>query len=354
MAKDKVKFGLMGIGMIIRDYHIPVLKQIPRAEITAIAETFDIDGMNALAKEHNIPKTYDNFDDLAGDKDIDAVIIGLPNFLHASVTLQMLKDDKHVLCEKPMAMNLNEAEQMVKAAKNSQYKLMIGHMWRYHWEMFWLRDAVRAGTLGRVYKIKAYHVIINDGPKLDSWSVNPKHSGSGCISDMAVHPFDTISFLLDDKALPQKVFAHGGSYHYDLKVPDTAQVIIEYDNGVTATVESGWYHKFASGPEGALEVFGTKGYARVFPRIFDFKDHASDLPTEMYYEKDGLWINEKPNTPAAKGRIDLPLYIDQNNHFIDCILENIQPIPGAHLGLRTIRIIDAAERSIKSGRCSNL
>ena len=337
---EKVRIALLGTGVIIRDYHLPVLLENDRVEVVA-AGNLRPASLDALAQDFDIPNTYTDFDRMAQDPTIDAVVIGLPNYLHAPVTVRMLGEGKHVLCEKPMAMTVAEAREMIEASDASTRKLMIAHMWRFDREVRWLRDVIDAGILGSIFKVKAHHVWVGDGPRPNSWFVRPEYAGGGALADMGIHPIDTISFLFHDEARPTKVLAQTGAHFRCIDVEDTAIVMVEYDNGMVATIEAGWYHNFADGPEGALEVFGTKGYARTFP-------------TELHCQIGNAWGQYRPSMPPRRQQCDLPMYAAQMDHFIDCVLNDKDPTPDGRQGLRSMIILEAAYRSAERGKSVSL
>lgn len=154
---DKVRIGILGTGIIIRDYHLPILKNHPKAQVVAAANVHP-DSLRRLAAEQGIPRAYTDLQAMADDPEIDAVVIGLPNYLHAPVTIQMLEAGKHVLCEKPMALSVTEGQEMIAASRRTGRKLMIAHMWRFDPETLWLRELVSSGTLGRVFKVKSHAI----------------------------------------------------------------------------------------------------------------------------------------------------------------------------------------------------
>lgn len=337
---DRVRIGVLGTGIIIRKFHLPVLLDNSRAKVVA-AGNLRAASLQSLAEDFGISKTYSDFDLMAQDPEIDAVVIGLPNYLHASITLQMLQAGKHVLCEKPMAMTVAEARAMIDAAKATGKKLMIGHMWRFDREIRWLREVMDAGILGSVVKVKAQAVWTGDGPPLDSWFVRPKFAGGGALADMGIHVIDLVSFLFHDSVHPRQVFATAGTHFRQIEVEDTANLQIEYENGVTAFIEAGWYHNFSDGPEGAVQVFGTEGYARTFP-------------TELHCRVGGAWGQYRPIMPPRRQQCDLPMYAFQMDHFLDCVLNDRDPVPAGQHGLQSMLILEAAYRSAQDGESVRL
>ncbi len=335
MKHKKLYFGLLGTGVIIKDFHLPILLKNNRVTVTALGNKH-ADSLNKLAEEFDIKKTYTDFQEMAKDQHLDAVVIGLPNYLHAPVTIQMLKAGKHVLCEKPMAMTSPEAELMVKTAESTDRILMIAHMWRFDKEIHWLREVIDSGILGSIFKIKTQAIAVENNPSPNSWFLDNRYAGGGSFADMGIHSIDLISFLFHENIRPIKVFAQAGNYYHPASVEDTANAIIEYDNGITAIIETGWYHNFSDGPEGSVQVFGTKGYARTFP---------AEIRCTLY----GAWGQYKPVMPERAQQCDLPMYEAQMDHFIDCMLNKNKAQPDKRQGLRSMILLDAVYESIRNG-----
>jgi predicted dehydrogenase len=336
---DKLRIGVMGTGIIIRDYHLLTLQKHPKAEVVAAANLHP-ESLERLARDWSITKTFTDFAEMAADPDIDAVVIGLPNYLHAPVTIQMLEAGKHVLCEKPMAMDVAEAEQMVNAQKCTGCKLMIAHMWRFDQEILWLRDLVASGRLGKVFKAKAHAIWLHEGPPTKGWFVQRQFAGGGALADMGIHSIDTLCYVLGG-ARPVKVFANVGTHFRDIELDDTATVLLEFEGDIAALIETGWYHLYADGLEGYAQVYGTQGYARA-------------LPSELHTFVEGVWSIIKPQMPARQQQCDLPMYQVQMDHFVDCILEDRDPMPDGEEGLWAMRILEAAYRSAEIGEAVSI
>ena len=275
---------------------------------------------------------------MARDPEIDAVINALPNYLHAPVTISMLQRGKHVLCEKPMATTVSQARAMAAAADAARRKLMIAHVWRSSLEVQWLREIVRTGELGFITKAKAHAMVAGRGPQLDSWFVRPEMSGGGALADVGIHGIDTLSFLFDDRLNPVKVAARIANNERPLEVEDTANVVIEYDNGLVAEVEAGWYQAHASHPHGAIELFGAEGY-------------ASTLPARSEFGAENARRERPPSPGLQPSHIEPLMYAAQIEHFLSCILEDRQPACDGHQGVRNMIVLEAAYASAHGG-CS--
>jgi predicted dehydrogenase len=339
----KLKIGLLGTGIIIRNFHILTLINNPLAELVAVGNLHQ-DSLRKIADDFKIPKTYTDFAEMAADPDIDAVVNALPNYLHAPVTIQMLKAGKHVLCEKPMALSVKECEDMIDTAKKTGYKLMIAHMWRFDREIIWLRNVIMSGKLGKIFKAKSHEVLIYDifgeDPSTKSWFVNKSLAGGGAMTDMGIHSFDTLRFVLGD-IRPTKVFAKIGTYFKDIDVEDTATLMLEFEGGILSLIEAGWYNLYADEKQGYTQIFGTKGYARA-------------VPSELQIDIEGEWSFVKPQIPQRNQQEDLSAFQAQMDHFLNCIIKNKEPSPNGNDGLWAMKILEAAYHSDKIGDSVNI
>jgi predicted dehydrogenase len=311
------------------------LKRNPKARVVA-ACNLHTDSLRALARDFEIHRIYDDFEAMANDEEIQAVVVALPNYLHAPVTIQMLEAGKHVLCEKPMATSVADAEEMVEASRRTGRKLMIAHMWRFDREVLWLRDLVASGKLGMVFKVKSHALWLHEGPPPDSWFVQRRFAGGGALADMGIHSIDTLRFVLGGLR-PTKVFANVGTHFEQIGLEDTATVLIEFEGGVAALVEAGWYHLYGDGLEGYTQVYGTKGYARA-------------LPSELHSLVQGVWSVTHPQMPKRSQQCDMPMYLEQMDHFLTSILTGSQPQPSGEECLWTVRVLEAAYRSAETGQ----
>ncbi|HEX3724587.1 MAG TPA: Gfo/Idh/MocA family oxidoreductase [Pirellulales bacterium] len=326
-----VGIGILGVGQVVRAFHLPALAGNVRARVVALgnhrAET-----LQSVADDFQVAKTYTDLNRMADDPEIDAILIALPNALHSPLAVRMLEAGKHVFCEKPMAISVRQACQMASAAASAQRTLLIGQVWRHSPEVQWLRDVVRSGVLGTIYKVRAHAVVAGRGPKPDSWFVRPELAGGGALADVGIHSLDTISFLFDDHPEPVSVSARIGNSFQSLDVEDTASVWIEYDNGMAAEIEAGWYCPHASEPHGAVQLFGTLGYARILPAWQRFRT------------RDG-WKELVPQLSCDHPDDDPAIYCTQMEHFLDTILMGARPACDARQGLRNMILLEAAYRS---------
>jgi predicted dehydrogenase len=330
---DNVRIAIQGSGIIAR-YHARACRSTPGVELVAAAN-WRAESLARFAAEWSIPRTTTDFAEIAEDPDIDAVIICLPNSLHRTETLRMLRAGKHVLVEKPMAMNAAEAQEMADVAKATNRALMVGHMWRFDNEVTWLRRAIERGLLGQVVRTKGYAIHpAGTGPK--GWFVSKEQAGGGVVMDMGIHAVDTARFLLGDP-LPVRVYAHIGTRYSAAEVEDEATYMVHWDNGAYSVIETAAWQPFAEAPEGAAQVWGTTGYGRTFP---------SELRLSLA-EVSGVFT---PTFPQRVEQCDWPMYQLQIAHFADCIREGRQPKPGGADGVIMMKVCDAVYLSARTGQ----
>ncbi|MFQ5794259.1 MAG: Gfo/Idh/MocA family protein [Candidatus Bipolaricaulia bacterium] len=334
---SQVHIGIMGTGAIAR-YHARACRAVPDVEAVAVAN-WRPESLQRFADEWDIPRRYTDFDELAGDPEVDAVIVGLPNYLHAAETERMLDAGKHVLCEKPMAMNVAEAESMTRTAEQTGKLLMIAMCWRFDIEVRWLQRAIASGLLGEVVKTKLYAIHPSGtGPK--GWFVQKKFAGGGVVMDMAVHSLDMALFLLGEPQ-PKRVYAHIGMRYSTHDVDDEASIVVTWNDGTYSIVETSAYQPHAPEPEGTAEVFGTQGYGRLFPSELRLK--TADVHGVV-----------TPEFPERIEHCGWPMYERQIEYFASCVREGKAPFPGGAEGVLMMQLVEAVYESASSGKAVEL
>jgi predicted dehydrogenase len=328
---NKVRLGIAGAGVIVREYHLPVMVTNPRLEVAAICDVIEAAARRS-AEQFHIPNTFRDYSALLAQSELDAVFVAVPNNLHAPVAVAAFAAGKHVLCEKPMASTVKEAQGMLAAAESAGKSLAIAHPWRCDQDYRWLHDVVASGRLGKIFKVRCHAILTEGSPPVGSWRFKKEIVGGGALTDLGIHAIDAVSYLFDDQLRPQNVFAKTSNLFTNAEVEDTATAIFDFDEGLTVTVEAGWHHNFQNSPHGAIEIVGTEGYARTFP-------------TEMHSKVEGAWGHYQPNLHAARPHIDLSMYAAQIEAFIDHLLAGTKLPCDGRQGLRNVEWLDAAYES---------
>jgi len=296
-----MRVALFGCGWI-QDFHARGVQACGH-EVVAVANHRE-QTAKAFAERHGIAEVTTDWAALAADPAIDAAIVATPNVLHAPQTIACLEAGTHVLVEKPMATDVDECDAMIAAAAGSGASLMVAHCWRFHPDVRAMRARIAAGELGEVVKTRGYGVHAGWGPS--GWFTDRALAGGGALPDMGVHAIDTVRYLLGDPQ-PGRVCATIGTRYGDYAVDDDGILLISWSQGTNSIVESGWWQPHKEGLEAETEVYGTGGYARIFPReepSADYEHCTQPMYTAQMREFLGAIEEGRPPKPdGADGRI---------------------------------------------------
>lgn len=332
----KIKIALIGAGYIA-NFHARGLQALPNVEIVSVVG-FPMEAARKFADTYGIKEATTQVSDLIGRDDIDAVVIGTPNKFHAPYAIDFLKNGKDVFVEKPMAMDAEEGLLVNNAANENNQLVMVGHMWRFDEDVNFIKNVIGTGKLGKIIKTKGYGIHENWGPS--GWFTQKELAGGGALADMGVHAIDTVRYILGDPK-PTKVYAKVGTYYGKYDVDDSGIIIITWDNGTTSIIESGWWQPHMDGPEAGTGLYGTTGYASLFPTFLKLK--IDNIPGKF---------NAK--LPERKEHCDQVIYNRQMAHFVECLRSRKKPSPGLAEGQIIMDIVDAAYKSSKIGEVVNL
>jgi predicted dehydrogenase len=310
-----IRVALLGSGYV-QEFHARAVHEHPGAELVAVANWRE-QSATALAERFAIPRVTTDWNEIVEATDVDAAVVATPNALHAPQSVALLRAGKHVIVEKPMATSVAECDEMIDVSRASGALLMVAHCWRFRDEVLAMRERVASGELGEVVKTRGYGAHATWGP--EGWFVDPALAGGGALVDMGVHAIDTARFLLGDPT-PNRVCAAIGTRYGTYQVDDDGVLLITWSNGTNSVVESGWWQPHVGGLEADTEVYGTKGYARIWD---------PEPPTEDY----------KHDTQ--------PMYSAQMAEFLDAIAEGRQPRPSGEDGRVVIQVVEEAYRSAR-------
>ncbi len=268
MAK-KIRVGIVGTGGISR-MHIEGYQKCPNVEIVAACD-IDDQRVQAVGQQYNIPHRFTSVDKLLKMDEIDAVSVCTPNHDHKRSSIKALTAGKHVLCEKPMAMNAREGQQMIDAARKARRKLQIGLNNRFQPEVQFLKKLIDSGAIGKPYYARSASIRRRGVP---SWGVfgQKKLQGGGPLIDIGVHSIDFTWYLMGcpkPVSVSGKIYetignqpGHAGMFgHWDYKtydVEDFAVALVRFDNGATMNIESAFCADLDRDRFGC-DVIGDKG-----------------------------------------------------------------------------------------------
>lgn len=246
------RWGLIGASTIAREWVIGAIRATG-GEVVSVMSTSPERG-KAYAAEQGIAKSVTTLDALVNDPEIDAVYISTTNELHRDQALAAAKAGKHILCEKPLAMALEDARAMVKAAKDAGVVMATNHHLRNAATHLKMREAIKAGRIGTPLSARVFHSVYLP-PHLQGWRLDKPEAGGGVILDITVHDADTLRFVLDSDPVEAIAFSQAGGMG-QAGLEDAVMGVLRFENGVIAQFHDGFTTKFA---ETGLEVHGTDG-----------------------------------------------------------------------------------------------
>jgi predicted dehydrogenase len=254
---------VIGIGDIATRRVIPAIQAEPRSRLYGLV-TRD----PAKAAPYNT-RVWTSLDEALADPAVHAVYVATPVFLHAPLSIQSLHAGKHVLCEKPMAMNGAEAHSMLQAAEESGRTLGVAYYRRMYPKLHRAQQLLKAGVIGKPVLAELTSHGWFDGKDGDrNWLIDPAQAGGGPLYDIASHRIDVLNFLFGE---PQRVSAHLSNAVHHYAVEDNATVLIDYAGGVRGIVDVRWHSKVKRdecrirGAEGEMELTPLNGPELVYP-----------------------------------------------------------------------------------------
>lgn len=321
------KIGILGCGKIAQVRHIPELADNPDVQLVGYYNPTTSRAEDMAAKYGG--KVYASVEELTADPEIDAVVVALANQAHASVTIQALNAGKDVLCEKPMAVTLEECEAMVEAAKKNGKILMIAQNQRLTKAHAEARKMIAEGAIGKVLTFRT--TFGHGGP--ETWSINPgkstwffnKNSAAmGAMADLGIHKTDLIQFLLGQNVTSVSAtistLDKTGEDGQLIGVDDNAICIYTMEDGIIGTMTASWTYYGAE--DNSTVIYGTEGILR----IYDNPDYAIQL-----IKKDGEQINldveaiQTNDNQTKSGMPDLFIETLEKNLDSDLLGEKILP-----------------------------
>lgn len=254
-AKTVLNWGLIGAGDIARKRIAPALRDLPNCNLAAISRNRA--GLaESFAKEFGAGRWYADWRELIADKDIDAVYIATPVFLHAEQTIAAAEAGKHVLCEKPMALNVAECDGMIAACEAAGVKLGIAYYRHFYPSIIRVKEIIASGEIGKVVlaQMNAFEYFdpAPDHPR--RWLLDKAKSGGGPMMDFGCHRLEALTNLFGKVAQVSGLTAN--TVFTNREVEDTAAALLRFESGPVASVT---VTHAAREPQDTFDIFGTEG-----------------------------------------------------------------------------------------------
>ena len=340
-GRDSVRIGLVG-SQFITTIHAEALRMVPQAEVLAVMSP-TAGHARDFASRYGIAHHFEDLDAMLALDAIDMVVVGAPNFAHCEITVKAARAGKHVVVEKPLCLNLAEADRMIAACAEAGVKLMYAEELCFTPKYVRLKQLLDDGVLGDpvLFKQSEKH----DGPHAAHfWDVD--RSGGGVTMDMGCHAIQFFRWLNANNPVKSVYAQMNTSVHASrTRGEDNAIVILEFDNGVVALAEESWTKR--GGMDDRAEVHGSEGVA--------YADllHGNAIPT--YTTKGVGYAVEKAGSTIGWSFVMYEEiwnygFPQEFQHFVDCVRYDRQPVVTGADGKAVLEILFAAYESAGSGR----
>ncbi|MFD2610940.1 Gfo/Idh/MocA family protein [Paenibacillus gansuensis] len=251
---NKLRWGVIGCAGIAVNSVIPGIRQSATGEVTAIASR-GLQKAEETAAKLDIPKAYGSYEELIEDPNIDAVYIPLPNHLHMEWSIRAMEAGKHVLCEKPIALNEAEAQRMADVSRRTGKHLAEAFMYRHHPRYERIAEIIRSGEIGELRAIHSAFTFNNAGDKTNVRY--RKEWGGGSLYDVGCYPLSAARLLLGTE--PEAATVHALLSPEHDHVDMMASGVVEFPGSIALTFDCGMWAAFRN----TLEVLGTEGRIEV-------------------------------------------------------------------------------------------
>ena len=319
---EKVRWGLIGCGDIARKRVAPALRDSPLCELVAVSRA-QAELAESFANEFGARRWCADWHDLLMDYEIDAIYVATPVHLHAEQTMAAAERGKHVLCEKPMALNVAECDRMIDACRSNDVKLGVAYYRHFYPVVRRVKELIDSGELGVpvVAQMNAFEWFDPEPSSARAWLLKEDLSGGGPMFDFGCHRIEVLLNLLGDIC---DVKATLGNAFFDREVEDTTTAIFQFDRGTCATLT---VTHAAREPQDTLDLFFTDGSIHV---------PVLNEGTMRILSKDGERVETHPN----HSNIHQPLIED----FARAVLENRDPVVTGEIG-RQVALIEEKIRT---------
>jgi predicted dehydrogenase len=325
-----INFGIVGFGLHAVKRLMPGFAMSKDCRVSALSRR-DLAEAKESARLHDIPLAFDSAEALCRSPEVDAVFVATPNAFHLNDVLVATRFGKPILCEKPMGINADQCRQMVEAARAAKVLMGVAQVFRFEQSTAWFREQLAAGKIGRPIFARSEFCFLADSRHPRTWINDLAIAGGGPVADVGVHCIDTLRFILQDEVL------RVGGREIPGNTPGTveagAALLLEFSRGTVATVTVSFGTEYRT----PLELVGETG-------VMQAEDALNvERPIELKLRRGGAIVE----TRTVSNHL---AYARQVDAFADAVEGKADfPTPGEE-GWRNQQILDAAYRSIRSGR----
>lgn len=326
-SPEQLGWGLVGLGRIAKREIAPAIGSAANSSLVGVVSR-DSARAAEFARDHGARHAYDDYDALLGNADVDAVYIATPNALHVDQVLAAAKAGKHVLCDKPLALTVPDAERVISACADAGVRLGVTFQSRNYEGMADVRRLVADGSIGRV--VLAQVEMSAGRTLLGGWRTDPSLAGVGSMNNIGVHGYDLLRYLLDAEVVEATALLDAEP---GFELETTALALLRFANGALAYVNA---NQSTPHHQPDVVLYGTEG--RVVGRNVSRPnlDGTFTVTTEK---------GETRREVSTAGGYEATVAT-----FADAVLAGREPSPSGQDGLRSVALTDALSRSAREGR----
>ncbi len=346
----KLKVGIIGAGGISQAAHIPNFQKMEEVEVFGLCD-INKEKLNFVADKFKIPQKFTEWEKLI-EQDIDIIVISSPNVFHKNQSIKSMENGKHVLCEKPIAITGNDAEEIIKIAEKTGKKFMGAFPQRFANHTYVMKKMIEDEQFGDIYYAKASYLRRRGIPGLGSWFTTKKLSGGGPMLDVGVHILDLAIYLM---GCPEPISVLGTTFNKfkdsatdggwppletrigdipgkTFDVEDLASGFVQFKNGSSLFIEASWAGNSETGLK--LSLFGTKSGAQY--------SSEEKNPLKIFSETNGILTDTFPILPNVDS------YLEEVKSFIECIRKDKSPVTKPKEIITVAKIIGALYKSAET------
>jgi len=322
---EKINLAVIGTGRWGLN-HVRTARKILGENFNIVCDSFR-SNEEEIKKISSSIKMIENTDEIASNPEINAVIIATPAETHFDIARKMLSAGKNVLVEKPITLNIEDAQALLEISKNSNRKLMVGHILLYHPAVVKIKKMIEDGTIGKLEYIYSNRLNLGRVRQEENilWSFAP-------------HDISVLQYLIGSE--PLSVYAHGARY-LQKNIEDTTITYLKYPENINAHIFVNWLHPFK---EQRLVVIGSGG-------MFVFQDNLPKEKLKLYHRgyefEDGNIVKGEKDYEVIDFIPEQPLELEQK-HFFNSIINNTQPLTDGYHALEVMKILVKATEELKS------
>jgi len=324
----KINIAVIGLGYwgpnLVRNF-----LKVPEVNISYLCDLSD-KNLRKISEEYPFLKTTKIYEEILNDSTVDLIAISTPLSTHFNIAKKALINGKHVFIEKPMTQNIKEANELIKIAKKNKKILMVGHTFIYSSAIRKIKEQINRKKLGQIYYYDSTRT-----------NLGKFYSDTNVLWDLATHDFAILNYLFE--SLPKSIYV-AASKHLGKDNIEFAHVFLRYSNNITAHIHVSWLSPVKIR---TILLGGSK-------QMIEFNDIEPTEKIKIYNRDNYLISSISPFAPAYRsGDILIPklsqeeTLLVQLQHLADCILKNKEPLTNGNSGLNVIRLLTAAEKSLK-------